>query len=246
MLDLRTVLLSAVVVALGVPASAEVEAPESVSLLRLVAAPERYQGKLVSVIGFCWLEFEGNALYLAEADLLHRVSKNAVALTFPAALTEQQWRLSGHYVLIEGRYDAKHGGHRGLRSGELTGISRAEIWDRDARSATASMPQVSVAVAPPVFADVCEDAATAVDLQIEGNGKVASAKLRDAAPALEHHAEALLAVAKTWQFRSRDVTGSIPLTIGFAYRIMPHGSPDADVAAVFYQDSVEVRRKPCD
>jgi hypothetical protein len=37
---------------------------EEVSLIQLIATPERYHGKFVEVIGYMNLEFEGNAIYL--------------------------------------------------------------------------------------------------------------------------------------------------------------------------------------
>jgi hypothetical protein len=37
-------------------------AAESVSLINLIATPEKYQGKLVQVEGVCLIEFEGWAL----------------------------------------------------------------------------------------------------------------------------------------------------------------------------------------
>lgn len=38
--------------------------PRDVSLVQLIANPGDFHGGLVRVIGFCRLEFEGNALYL--------------------------------------------------------------------------------------------------------------------------------------------------------------------------------------
>jgi hypothetical protein len=40
------------------------ENPERVSILTLLAAPDRYAGKNVRLMGFVNLEFEGDAIYL--------------------------------------------------------------------------------------------------------------------------------------------------------------------------------------
>ncbi len=37
-----------------------------VSVIRLIASPEEYDGKLVNVVGFLKVEFEGNAIYLPD------------------------------------------------------------------------------------------------------------------------------------------------------------------------------------
>src|SRR6185295_1411546 len=44
------------------------EEPESISIVRLLGAPEQYDGKKVQITGFMNLEFEGNAIYLSKAD----------------------------------------------------------------------------------------------------------------------------------------------------------------------------------
>ena len=46
----------------------EAEKPVHVTLVRLIANPEKFDGKLVRVIGFLRLEFEGNVLYLHRED----------------------------------------------------------------------------------------------------------------------------------------------------------------------------------
>ncbi len=37
---------------------------ENTSLIRLIATPEKYDGKTIQVIGYLHLEFEGDAIYL--------------------------------------------------------------------------------------------------------------------------------------------------------------------------------------
>jgi hypothetical protein len=51
---------------------------EGVSLVQLIANPSVYQGKLVRVIGFCQLEFEGDALFLHREDFEQGLTKNAL------------------------------------------------------------------------------------------------------------------------------------------------------------------------
>jgi hypothetical protein len=48
---------------------------ELVSLVRLMATPEKYDGKAVQVVGFLRLEFEGNGLYLHQEDYEHGITK---------------------------------------------------------------------------------------------------------------------------------------------------------------------------
>lgn len=102
--------------------------PEFVSLIQLIAAPNEYHGKSVRVIGFCHLEFEGNALFLHRDDSEHRLLKNGLWLALEAPPSEQQLRLDRQYVLVEGVFNAEHRGHMNLFSGELRDIGRFERW----------------------------------------------------------------------------------------------------------------------
>jgi hypothetical protein len=51
---------------------------EHVSLVNLIANPDRFHGRWIRVQGVCNLAFEGNALYLSKEDRRHFVTKNAV------------------------------------------------------------------------------------------------------------------------------------------------------------------------
>jgi hypothetical protein len=50
---------------------------EDVSLVSLIANPQRYDGKRVRTYGFAVFKFEEQALYLSEADAAHVMTLNA-------------------------------------------------------------------------------------------------------------------------------------------------------------------------
>ena len=102
--------------------------PEEVSLVQLIARPDDYHGKLVRVIGFCRLEFEGNALYLHKEDFEQAILKNSVWLDLGWPVPEWQRNLSDGYVLVEAVFDGKRKGHMSASSGMLTDIRRIERW----------------------------------------------------------------------------------------------------------------------
>lgn len=101
---------------------------EDISMVQLLATPERFHNKRVRVIGFLGLEFEGNALYLHEDDLKNRISRNAIWFDIPRSWEKHPPALSDHYVLVEGTFDSKSLGHMGAFSGTITSVTRAEIW----------------------------------------------------------------------------------------------------------------------
>lgn len=102
--------------------------PPTVSLIALIAAPERYHGKQVVVPGYMYLQRERSALYLAKADFQHALFKNALYLQVPNQTVERIYPLNGCYVEVKGTFDGKHTGHMGAFSGELMVKEVSPVW----------------------------------------------------------------------------------------------------------------------
>lgn len=102
--------------------------PEEVSLMQLIATPERYDGKQVQVVGFLRLEFEGNGLYLHEEDYKHSITKNSLWIVRNPRIDMRSKALDMHYVMLIGTFTASRKGHMNLFSGSLTDITAATPW----------------------------------------------------------------------------------------------------------------------
>ncbi|MDN5287015.1 MAG: hypothetical protein JWR38_3289 [Mucilaginibacter sp.] len=102
-----------------------------VSLISLIANPDRYKGKKIRVIGYLHLEFEGNGLYLHKEDYDRAISKNSIWVSVgpkhPEVSSLKQY--SDHYVIIEGTYDSHMNGHMAMNSGSIKDVTRLDIWD---------------------------------------------------------------------------------------------------------------------
>src|SRR5262249_4434500 len=96
-----------------------------------IGNPDKYDGKVVRVIGFLRLEFEGDALYLHREDYEHSMTKNAIWVAGGPGMDGRGNQMDKKYVLLEGTFDANHYGHMGLFSGEIRQIKRAEAWAFD-------------------------------------------------------------------------------------------------------------------
>jgi len=96
----------------------------NVSMVQLIANPKEYHGKWVRVIGFCHLEFEGNALYLHRDDFDRAISRNGVWLNPP----DGKEGLTNQYVLIEGVFEDANNEYEAGFSGKLTRVFRMEPW----------------------------------------------------------------------------------------------------------------------
>jgi hypothetical protein len=109
---------------LASPAVAFGSAPTS--LVALLADPQRFHGKEVTIIGYAHLEFEGCTLCLSRSDSENVIAPNCVALDLP--LRPEFTSLSNRNVLVRGIFDAKKGAD--IYPGSLTRISRYEAWLR--------------------------------------------------------------------------------------------------------------------
>jgi hypothetical protein len=106
------------------PASAD-----DVSIVQVIANPERYDGRRVQLIGFLRIEFEGTAVYLHREDYERGIDKNALWINIPTGMSKPQSdAVNGHYVICLGTFDAAHHGHMGLFSGEIKNVERLQLW----------------------------------------------------------------------------------------------------------------------
>ena len=99
-----------------------------VSMVQLLANPERYDGLRVRVIGFVHLEFEGQAVYLHREDFDEALLGNALWVDFRPGTLSASRPIGDRYVLLEGTFDAHHRGHMGLFGGTIGDITRAGPW----------------------------------------------------------------------------------------------------------------------
>ena len=94
-----------------------------VSIIQLIASPEKYDGKIVHIIGFIKIEFEGNAIYLHEEDYKKHIYKNSIWLSIPKEIYSLKKEISGKYGTIIGTFKAEPKGHFGMFSGTITNIN---------------------------------------------------------------------------------------------------------------------------
>jgi hypothetical protein len=105
--------------------------PVGVGMVTLLAAPQRYEGKIIRTLGFMCIEFEGDALYLHEEDYRHGLHKNSFALRLSESQRKEFKGLSLGYVLIEGTVYANGPEQTDLWSGAIGNITRLEVWPVD-------------------------------------------------------------------------------------------------------------------
>lgn len=102
---------------------------EPLSLVRVLAMPERYHNHTIRVSGVLSARYEGTALFLEEGSYKHRVAANAVwlAASKDSDLLRGIDKLEGKWVTIIGKFEADKHGAFGLFSGSIAVASFREI-----------------------------------------------------------------------------------------------------------------------
>ena len=103
-----------------------------VSMVQLLATPEKYDGKLVRVIGVGNLEFEGNYLSLSKEDHAYGAGNSIwIELGDRAISYEEAKEYNGKYVIVEGFFNKDDRGHFDMFCGSIKDISRYQLWERN-------------------------------------------------------------------------------------------------------------------
>lgn len=98
---------------------------QEVSLVRILANPELYDGKLVQASGYLTLGFEDSGLHLDKTAYDAGLTKNAVWVSKPSWLSRaQRARLTNRYATVYARFNASHEGMYSLYSGSLEDVRR--------------------------------------------------------------------------------------------------------------------------
>jgi hypothetical protein len=103
--------------------------PEPVSMIQLIATPERFDGHLVRIEGYSSLQFEEYAIYLSRTDYEDFNTNNSLWISFAESTIKSGKELKGFQgklVLLEGTFVADCHGHMGGFSGCMNDVKRID------------------------------------------------------------------------------------------------------------------------
>lgn len=100
-----------------------------VSMIRVIAHPERYDSKTIFLGGYLHIEFESDTLYLDENHFTHGLSKDAVWFTYPPEISDYVRSLSDKYVYAYGKFTGTAPQGFGLCSGSLEIQGTNDLWE---------------------------------------------------------------------------------------------------------------------
>ena len=115
----------------GGVAKSAVEA-RHVSLVSLIATPERFDGIYVNVQGIAYFDSKHyiNAIFLTREDKVRGNSSNAVFLYLSPALRNID-RLNGKFVTVQGKFSPENKGHLNVFPACLVDVDRVDaVQDR--------------------------------------------------------------------------------------------------------------------
>ena len=92
---------------------------KNTSIISLIAAPSRYEGKAVRVVGYAKLSMDSSAIYLSEDDAKYGNIANAISVDLAELGGTQP---SNQWVVVEGIFVTDNKGHMGMYRGSIVSI----------------------------------------------------------------------------------------------------------------------------
>ncbi len=117
-----------------VPAFGDSRVAAPISIIRVLANPQEFEGKRIAVVGFLVLHKDGNMLYLHREDEEMGLYKNGFTVDFDSPLTPDDIaRMNMHYVYLGGVYDTHYQGPGLGSSGTIKNAVNVVLWPTPSR-----------------------------------------------------------------------------------------------------------------
>jgi hypothetical protein len=99
------------------------------SVLQLIASPEKYDGKSVAVVGYLELQTDNDVIYLHREDRDFGLYANSLSVKFEPRLTsEEKAMFNLHYVYVYGKFDASDKGPWSDMAGSIKQAEAVLLW----------------------------------------------------------------------------------------------------------------------
>lgn len=124
---MRRIAAILIVAILYVPSIRSAETPLYIGMSPLLATPERFNGRLVCIIGYLSISTESIKLYMYPSDYENAILDNAVNLQMTPDAARKAKEFDLEYVRVVGVFASKGVGH-GIPDGILSQISSLTLW----------------------------------------------------------------------------------------------------------------------
>ena len=102
----------------------------SVSMIQLIATPEKYHGKWVKLIGVPCIDFEADSIWLSLEHFKNKVYGNSIHLKIENVKINEYKKYNGKYVILTGKFNKGKKGHMGMHKGSISCIKRYDLWSK--------------------------------------------------------------------------------------------------------------------
>ena len=126
---------------LYVPAIKPTEGPLFMGMSPLLATPEKFNGRIVCIIGYLSISTESIKLYMYTSDYENAILDNAVNLQMTPDAARKAKEFDLEYVRVVGVFASKGVGH-GIPDGILSQISSLTLWSDPKHPRTEKMKQL--------------------------------------------------------------------------------------------------------
>lgn len=97
---------------------------KDVSIIELIATPNKFNGQHVRLIGYAVFGFEVSGIFLSANDSKHSIMKNALWISLNQIEFNKYKKLNEQYILLEGIFNSSEKGHFGMYSGAIESVNR--------------------------------------------------------------------------------------------------------------------------
>ena len=102
--------------------------PSLVSMVQLLATPEKFDGKRIVVLGFLQIHQEADLLYLSKEDYDNVILGNTLWVDVTEEMGKRRETLGLKYVRLEGTFRAGNEMRNRVSVGGITDITSCELW----------------------------------------------------------------------------------------------------------------------
>ena len=113
----------------------EMRSYKDVSIIQLLANPEKYDGALITVIGFTLVTDRTSKIYVSHIDYERNIPFNSLSLALNRKESKEylkitkNFKVQKQYSIIEGTFNAKRKKSNLVNIGTIENITRFDAWD---------------------------------------------------------------------------------------------------------------------
>ncbi|WP_423146446.1 hypothetical protein [Rubrolithibacter danxiaensis] len=101
-----------------------------ISVIRLIATPEKFDGKTMQVVGFLSMDREAPVIFLHKEDYENYLIENSILIDLSSDFikTKNLKNYDKKYIIIEGTFEMDKRGRFQMWGGTISNITRIDPW----------------------------------------------------------------------------------------------------------------------